>query len=316
MALVRRVMMLRGALLRERPDAVLSFLTKANVLTLAATFGTRLKVIVSESDKAARQEIHPLWSVANGLLLRRANAVVEQTKRALEHVPATVRRRARVIPHPIETPPGLPLPYDEENDLRLVAVGQLTREKGFDLLIDAFNRIAVRQHGWTLDIWGEGPERRSLQAMIKQSPFPGRINLRGSSGIHGGWTEAASAFVLPSRFEGFPEALGEAMAAGLPAIAFDCPYGPRELIRNGHDGILVERENIQALARAMDRLMSSSRLRRALGENAAHSVKRFAPDRIARHWESLVAGVAGTKGDSPAMAAATPRETAALVLRP
>ena len=313
--LIQRIMRLRRTLLAERPEAVLSFLTKINVLVLTAAIGTRLKVVACERNNPARQQAHPLWNLASALLLRRADAIVAQTKRALDHVPVAVRSRGRIIPNPIEIPPGVPSDYDETENLRVVAVGRLTNQKGFDLLIEAFCRIAARHPAWMLDIWGEGQERRALQRMIAQSPFPDRINLRGLSGIHGGWTTDAAAFVLSSRYEGFPNALGEAMASGLPVIAFDCPYGPRELIRSGHDGILIENENVPALARALDRLMSTPRLRRMLGENAAHSVKRFAPDRIARQWETLVSILAAGEKDRVRIPEAAGEKTAAL-LRP
>jgi len=308
LAMIRRMLILRRALLRERPDVVLSFLTKINVLTLAATIGTRLKVVACERNNPARQDAHPFWNKANSLLLRRADAVVAQTKRSLDHIPDSVVGRAKVIPNPIEMPPGMRADYDATEDLRIVAVGRLTRQKGFDLLIDAFSRVAPRHPGWMLDIWGEGQDRRMLENMIAHSPYCDRINLPGLSGIHGGWTEGASTFVLSSRFEGFPNALGEAMACGLPVIAFDCPYGPRELVRNGLDGILIESENVQALARALDRLMSAPHLRRALGENAAHSIKRFTPDRIALQWEILVKTVVSANRGASSSSDVTPSQ--------
>lgn len=291
-ALLRRIARLRSALHDQRPDAVLSFLTKINALTLTATIGTRLKVAVCERNNPARQNAHPLWNIALRVLLLRSDAIVAQTKRALDHVPATTRGRAIVIPNPIDTPAGMPAPYDEQGVMRLVAVGRLTPQKGFDLLIEAFSRVAPKHPDWVLDIWGEGSERRTLDALIKASPVADRITLRGISGVQGGWVEAASAFVLPSRYEGFPNVLGEAMSCGLPVVAFDCPYGPRELVQNGYDGVLVESENVAALGRALDRIMAAPWLRRALGENAAQSAKRYAPDRIARQWESLLTNLA------------------------
>lgn len=291
-ALIRRVIRLRGVLRREQPDAVLSFLTKINALTLAAGIGMHLKIAVSERNNPAQQQANPLWNLLLKMLIRRADAIVLQTKRVAGHVPPSVRGRTRVIPNPIELPPGQPAPYDVEGPLQCVAVGRLTRQKGFDLLIDAFARVAPGNPRWSLSIWGEGADHAALAERIGALAMADRIFLRGVSGIQGAWTEGASAFVLSSRYEGFPNALGEAMACGLPVLAFDCPYGPREMIQTGHDGLLVANGNVVALARALDHLMKDAATRRALGENAAISARRFRLDEIARQWETMIGALA------------------------
>lgn len=293
LSLARRIARLRKTLLRERPDAVLSFLTKINVLTLAASLGTSLEVAVSERNNPERQRAHPLWNLCSTLLLGRANAIVAQTRRAADHLRKSVQRRVSVIPNPICVPPFSPAPPDSEGPMRLVAVGRLTGQKGFDLLIDAFAAIADHHPRWTLDIWGEGADRDILADRIDQAGMHGRISLRGVSGVQGGWAEGASAFVLSSRYEGFSNVLGEAMACGLPVVAFDCPYGPRELVRHGEDGLLVPDQDVDALAQALDRLLGDSALRRALGARAAVSMHCLSLDQVARQWEKMVAEMAG-----------------------
>ncbi|MGC4250701.1 MAG: glycosyltransferase family 4 protein [Sphingobium sp.] len=291
-SLFRRIVRLRSLLRQEQPDAVLGFLTKINALTLAAAMGTKLKVAVSERNNPAQQRAHPLWNLLMKVLFRRADAIIVQTRRVAEHVPPSARGRVRVIPNPIEAPVGRPAPYDADGPLQCVAVGRLTEQKGFDLLIDAFARVAPGNPRWSLSIWGEGPERAALDERIAASDMTGRILLRGVSATQGAWAEGASAFVLSSRYEGFPNALGEAMACGLPVIAFDCPYGPREMIQTGHDGLLVANGHVVALARALDHVMKDAAMRRALGENAALSARRFRLDEIARQWEAAVGALA------------------------
>ena len=172
-----------------------------------------------------------------------------------------------------------------------MAVGRLTEQKGFDLLIPAFARAAARHPGWTLDIWGAGEARETLAAVIDASRCGTRIRMRGLSAQPGGWARDAAAFVLSSRWEGFPNVLGEAMACGLPSVAFDCAFGPAEMIRDGHDGLLVPAEDQAALERALDRIMGDATLRERLGSNAREIGQRLAPPRVAAEWTRLLAGM-------------------------
>ena len=292
----KRIVRLRAALRRERPQVTLSFLTKINVQTLLATWGTGLKIVACERNNPAMQSAHNVWNVLLGLLLARADAFVVQTDRALRQVPRRARARAIVIPNPI-TRPATVVTDELKRPYRLVAVGRLTPQKGFDLLIDAFARVAARHSDWLLDLWGEGSERARLQTMIDAASLTGRMKLRGNSLQQGGWAQDASAFVLSSRWEGFPNALGEAMACGLPVIASDCAFGPREMIRHGYDGMLVGQDDVAALARAIDRVMGDEALRRTLGRNACLSAQRFAPEHVATQWDEMVRRV--TDGASP-----------------
>jgi glycosyltransferase involved in cell wall biosynthesis len=299
-SLLARLRALRATLRDDQPDIVLSFLTKINALTLAATIGMGLPVTVSERNNPQRQTAHPLWNVVLRLLYRRATAIVCQTERAIACLPPGVRAKAVVIPNPIEAPPGLAAAPGSDPPWHIAAVGRLTRQKGFDLLIPAFARAVADHPGWQLDIWGEGPERGALQAMLHAYRLPARAGLRGVSPIQGGWAEGASAFVLPSRYEGFPNVLGEAMACGLPVIAFDCPFGPGEMIHHGIDGLLVPDGDTAALTDALSRIMTSAPLRAALGGHAARAMRRLAPALVVREWERLVARLAPLPAEYPA----------------
>jgi glycosyltransferase involved in cell wall biosynthesis len=157
--------------------------------------------------------------------------------------------------------------------------------------MEAFAKIAPRHPQWSLEIFGEGPERKSLETLIRNRGLTGRVTLRGLvSDIHSHLV-AADLYVMSSRYEGFPLALLEAMACGCPVISTDCPSGPKEIIRVGHDGWLVPREDVDALADGMSRLMDSEVERRRLGANATAICERFSIAKILAMWDDLFARV-------------------------
>jgi glycosyltransferase involved in cell wall biosynthesis len=169
-----------------------------------------------------------------------------------------------------------------------VGVGRLGVEKGFDLLIRAFAGIAGEHPRWRLTILGEGEERGALVAEIERSGLAGRVDLPGREADAAGVLRRSDLFVLSSRYEGFPNALCEAMACGLPVIAFDCHSGPAEIIRDGVDGVLVPAGNIDALSTAMARLIVDPEGRRRMGARATEVSDRFSVERIGSLWERIL----------------------------
>lgn len=283
----RRARALRAALKRIQPDTVISFLTKVNVLTLLATLGTDFRVIVSERNNARLQSVNRTWNMLLTRLYRRAGHIVIQTEASRACLPQGDQPRATVIPNPVRTLPE-PVLSQALCPSRIVAVGRLTEQKGFDRLLMAFAQIAPRHLAWQLVIWGEGPAKSTLLRHAQALGIADRVSLPGLSATPGDWINATDVFVLPSRFEGFPNVLAEAMAAGLPVIAFDCDFGPAEMITNGVDGMLVPQNSVAGLSRALDLMLSDSVLRTRLGTAAHRSVERFAVEPILERWTRLV----------------------------
>lgn len=296
----RKLIRLRRVIGRERPDVVVSFLTKNNLLALIATFGKSIPVICSERNNPERQDAHPLWNATLRLGYRKAALIICQTKSVTRCFPMNVRQKVKVIPNPILSP-GLPGERNEPS--RIVAVGRLTHQKGFDILLAAFALVHRKFPGWQLDIWGEGADRPALEALIRTYGLEGRAALRGVSPRPGSWVVGADIFVLSSRYEGFGNVLGEAMAAGLPVVSTRCDFGPEEIVAHEYDGLLVATEIPSALAQGMARLMGDAQLRDRLGRAAAIAARRFAPENILYHWDDALAEVTG---NAPADAAQFP----------
>jgi glycosyltransferase involved in cell wall biosynthesis len=171
----------------------------------------------------------------------------------------------------------------------VVAAGRLVHQKGFDLLLDAFQRVAARHPDWQLWIFGGGVRRDALAAQIERLGITGRAHLRRTTDHLDEQFAAASIFVLSSRFEGLPMVLLEAMTAGLPVVAFDCPTGPAQVITHGRSGLLAPAEDIEGLAAGICELIEDPVRRRAMGAAALRDVERFAITSVRRRWEELFA---------------------------
>lgn len=290
LANVWRARALRRAIRASRPDIVLSFMDRTNVLTLVATVGLGVPVIVEEHNDPAEERMNPLWAFLRDLTYRRASSVVALSRTALSYFDGPVRRRGRVIPNPVVAPRGGDSSSGSDADgagATIVAMGRLVPQKGFDLLLDALARLDPAARGWTVDIWGEGPMRGELEAARARLGLADVVRLPGVTPTPGAAMAAARLFVLSSRYEGFPTVLGEAMGAGRPVVAFDCPSGPREMVRDGIDGLLVPDGDVAALAAAIERVLTDDALRAALAGHAPEILERFGIERVAAQWDEL-----------------------------
>ncbi len=289
----RRVTGLRHAIKRSEPDLVISFLGKINMLTVMATRGMGVAVIVSERNNPARQAFRPEWRFLRTYLYGRADRVVTPSQGVLDFFSERIRSRGVVIPNPVDLPdeqqprsPGPPT---------IIAVGRLAEQKGFDLLLNAFAKIADDFPDWTLRIRGEGDLKERLETLRDDLGLQGRAVFPGLTEKPGQWVEEGELFVLSSRYEGFGNVLTEAMVAGLPIVSFDCPWGPSEILTHEEDGLLVKPEDTEALAASLARVMQDAKLRNSLGAKAQRNVRRFERSLILKQWDDMVEDVLGRR---------------------
>lgn len=296
---------MRRSIVSTTPDVVVSFIEQTNVRTLACLLGTRIPVVVSERTHPGHHPVSRAWQVARRLIYPLADAAVVQT----EDVAGWFRRQTRV-----ERLVVIPNAARYDRDLRqhnrmdlngtavrplVLGIGRLTREKGFDLLLEAFARSGLIGEGWHLAILGEGSERETLLAQAAALGLADALTLPGHLTDIGPWLAQADIFALPSRYEGFPNALLEAMQTGRACVAFDCPSGPRDLVENERNGLLVGAEDVDGLSTALRRLASDPALRRRLGAEAAKVAGGFSPASIYGKWLALIDAVAA--GNAAAM---------------
>jgi glycosyltransferase involved in cell wall biosynthesis len=198
-----------------------------------------------------------------------------------------------VIPNSVPAQRGGPARLDRSV---VVAAGRLAPQKGFPALIRAFTWVAEAHPEWRLRICGKGRQRRALAALIEELRLGEHVTLAGAVRDIEAELEAASIFVLSSRVEGVPLALLEAMNKGLAVVSFDGAAGPRDLLDDGVDGLLVPARDELALARAICALIESERLRRRLGEAARRKAAGYRMEAIGPLWDALVAELVGRGG--------------------
>lgn len=287
----------RHALTARRGRLALGFTTLGSMLAVAATRGLDLPVVAAErvDPQAHARHIGRVRTLARDQLFARADHVVVQTERARRGLPWLPADRLSCIANPIhpvtgQARPGTPSP---DGRFRLIGVGRLETQKGFDLLIEGFARVAARHPDWDLVIHGEGPERTCLEALAARAGLGDRIRLPGVTPSLEPEMLAAHALAFPSRFEGFPNALAEAMAAGLAVVGFPEVAGVDELIHEGDTGLLADwADPTGSLVHRLDALMGDAALRARLGANARAHVAAFRPQIHYEQWARLLTRLA------------------------
>ena len=287
-----RYIRLRALLVDQRPRRVLALLSKTNILCCAAAWDLPIHLVVSERNDPRLQRMERLWRWLRRVYYRRADVVTANTEGVLEALQEMGPwKRLELLPNPLPALVSTDRSTSSTDRLQeILSVARLVPQKGLDLLLRAFASLpeSVRL-GWTVVLVGDGPEREPLQIQAETLSIGDAVQFAGFQPNPLQYMQSAAIFALPSRFEGMPNALLEAMASGLPAVVTDASPGPLEMVVDGRNGLVVPTEDPVAFAAALKTLMVAPEQRLQLGEAAQQTLRSMEWPVVEPLWRSVLA---------------------------
>jgi len=286
-----RILAVRTAIQQSKPDCVISFCDKMNIVALAACRPLSIPIIISERSDPRRQKLGWLWESTRRWYYPTSTACVVQTKGTAEYLRPILgkNKRMEIISSAIE-PPTTTIPdrtYVVNKPCTLLYVGRLSKEKGPDRLIQAWSAIAKKHPLWKLAFAGDGPLEASLRQACQTLAIQNQVEFIGWQRDVWPLLASADAFVLPSLYEGFPSALLEAMYAGLAVIATDCSEAIGEILQHDRTGLIAQ-NSLASLTSEIDRLLSDTSLRQELGTAARQTATSYLWTQKISQWTNLI----------------------------
>jgi len=289
----KRAGAIRNLLRRRKPEAIVCFQDGPFVAIRGYTIGLGIPVFAAERNAPTRFD-HASAAIGPRVtynVMRLAERVLIQCESYRALYPTFLQDRIVTIPNPVfptehRGRPDLP---NAAGRFRILSIGRLSYQKNPAVLIEAFSTITARFPKWDLVFVGEGERRSELEKLVSDKGLAGRVSMPGTIHSVSDWYAASHLFCLPSLWEGFPNAMAEAMAHGLPCVGFAECAGVRDLIVNGENGLLAQgNDDPRALSEALETMMANAKKRRQLGEKAVESVSPYSPDEIFSLWEQTL----------------------------
>ncbi len=288
---IKQIWLTRAKVKMVNPDVVIAQLDIAIFLAITSTVLSKVKSMAYEGNNPYLNTTNKYLQQFNNFLYRFADRIILQTHQIARTFPQNLQKKISVIYNPI-TVPNAQL---EENDyLRnfqnktVISVGRLEHQKGYDILLEAFQIFLNKNPGWKLVILGEGQLRPELENMCKDLGISENVKMPGREKHPFERLKDCSIYVLSSRFEGLPNALLEAMSMGLPVISTRCRFGPEEIISHQENGLLIPVEDPMALADALRQLAQNVEFCQSIGTKAKDIMKVCSPEVVMQQWENEI----------------------------
>lgn len=285
---------LRQIWIEEKPDVILSYIGKTNMMTILTSRGLKIPVAVGLAGTPTEEYYTPFLRICAKLLFAHADAVVLQTKQSESFFPRRVLKKSIIMKNPMAPEFDVDR-YEGERDKTIVSVGRIDANKNHELVINAFSKVADAYPAYKLIIYGEGDLRESLIDKVNKMGMAERILLPGRTQNVADTIKKAGVFVLTSNTEGSPNALIEAMMLGLPVISTDCPCGgPAELITNGSNGLLISVGDEKMMQDCLQKLLGDLHFADQIGRAASETRAIYSPKIVMKRWEYFLETLANT----------------------
>ena len=283
---ISRITKLRKLCKDIKPHVLVSFMQEPNFRAILATAGLPVKTVISVRNDPNREYSGKLGRLIGKYILPRADGCVFQTAQAQAWFPKKLQEHSAIILNEVSES-FFETKRTASN--HVVTLGRLNNQKNHTMLIQAYSRIAEKYPGQNLLIYGKGENAEKLQQLIQELNLQNRVMLMGPTNQVHDVLSKAGVFVLSSDYEGMPNALMEAMAVGVPCISTNCPCGgPEMLIQDRINGLLVPVDDAEAMADALDNLLSAPQTAQTLGEQARKDARRYAPEKIFQEWKAFI----------------------------
>lgn len=271
---------------KEKIKIAIGFMPTSNILAILASQKNNIPCIISERNFPLKSNITLMWRLLRKVLYKKSNFLVVQTDEIKNiFAPIIKKEKIVIINNPISPELTNARDFNFKKENIILNIGRLTNQKAQDLLIKAFSKID--NAGWKLFIVGNGEKMKEYKNLIKTLNLENKVFLIGQTKEITYYYNISKIFAFTSIFEGFPNALTEAMHFGLPCISTDCPTGPAKLITNGENGYLIPIGNQKELEHYLSKLINNAQSRNQLGKNALNSINSFDADVVVSKWVDL-----------------------------
>lgn len=283
---VVRYALLRKMIKEERPNIVLTMPEDTGIYVILSLIGIKVPVYVSERNNPWVMPDSSITRFLRKIAYPFATGIIFQTEMAKSFFSKRIQQKGIVLANPVDSE-RIPEPFAGKREKTIVSVGRLAKQKNFSLLIRAFSSFCKEYPDYKLVIYGEGPERKYLEKLVFDLQLEQKVIMPGRNKDVLNEINSAKMFVMSSDYEGMPNALIEAMCMGMPVIATDCPSGgPRELIRNGENGLLIDVNNVEDMEKAMKQIVDGRS--EELGKRAYVTGKKLMNPKVFEDWKAVL----------------------------
>lgn len=281
---IKRMFKIRRLVKSRQLDMLVGMSFAMTWYAVFTTLLTKTKAVGTERNNPYKYKASKFNTILRKFFYHLCDGYIFQTKKSSQFFTEKLREKDIIIPNAIFNEDIYDLEPPPKREKVICSVGRLTAQKRFDILIDAFSKIADRYPEYRLIIFGEGELRKELEAQAEYLNLKDRVILPGASNDAVKLVNRTGAFVLSSDMEGMPNALMEAMAMGVPCISTRCDMGPEELIENGVNGLLVNVGSSEGISAAIEQIIDNPELSEKLSQNARKMIKTHSIENISNQW--------------------------------